>query len=58
MRTDAVGAAGFGVDFLFVTGSVHADELGKLETPDPRLVLDLVAPSGASMVGYLPRLRW
>ncbi len=58
VRTDAVGAAGFGVDFLFVTGSVHAEELGRLDTPDPLLVLDLVAPSGASMVGYLPQLRW
>ena len=58
VRTDAVGAAAFGVDLLFVTGSIHADELDAFGAPDPRAVRALVAPSGARLAGFMPRLAW
>jgi HAD superfamily hydrolase (TIGR01459 family) len=58
VRTDATGAASFGIDLLFVTGSIHADELDAFGTPDPEAVLDLVAPSGATLAGFMPRLAW
>lgn len=58
VRTDATGAANFGVDFLFITGSIHADELDAYGTPAHDKILDLVAPSRATLVGYLPRLAW
>jgi HAD superfamily hydrolase (TIGR01459 family) len=58
VRTDATGAAAFGIDLLFITGSIHADELNAFGTPDPDAVYDLVAPSGAKLAGYMPRLAW
>ena len=58
VRTDATGAAQFGLDLLFVTGSIHAAELDAFGKPDPQAIIDLVAPSGARMAGFLPRLSW
>lgn len=58
VRTDAIGAANAGLDFLFVTGSIHADELDAFGSPDPAAARALVAPSGARLVGFMPRLAW
>lgn len=58
VRTDATGAAQFGIDLLFVTGSIHAAELDAFGKPDPQAIADLVAPSRARLVGFLPRLAW
>lgn len=58
VRTDAAGAAGFGIDFLFITGSIHAEEIDAFGEPDEAVIEELVAPSGARMVAHMPRLRW
>jgi HAD superfamily hydrolase (TIGR01459 family) len=58
VRTDATGAAAFGADLLFVTGSIHAGDLDAFGAPDPAAVNALVAPSGARLVGFMPRLAW
>ena len=58
VRTDAIGAANAGLDLLFITGSIHAAELDAFGSPDPQAVADLVAPSGARLVGAMPRLAW
>jgi HAD superfamily hydrolase (TIGR01459 family) len=58
VRTDAIGASQFGIDLLFVTGSIHAGELDAFGNVDPQAVADLVAPSGANVAGFLPRLSW
>lgn len=58
VRTDAMGAAQFGVDLLFVTGSIHADELDAFNDPDPKRVADFVSVSRARMAGYMPKLAW
>ncbi|MEQ1769782.1 MAG: TIGR01459 family HAD-type hydrolase [Devosia sp.] len=58
VRTDAIGAANAGLDLLFVTGSIHAEELDAFGTPEPAAIEALVAPSGARMVGAMPRLAW
>jgi HAD superfamily hydrolase (TIGR01459 family) len=58
MRTDATGAAQFGLDLLFVTCSIHAAELDAFGKPDPQAIADLVAPSRARLAGFLPRLSW
>ncbi|ODT65882.1 MAG: hypothetical protein ABS75_29465 [Pelagibacterium sp. SCN 63-23] len=58
VRTDATGAAQFGVDLLFITGSIHAAELDAFGKPDPQAIADLIAPSRARVAGYLPRLTW
>lgn len=58
VRTDAIGAANAGLDLLFVTGSIHASELDAFGNPDPQAVRDLVAPSGARLRAFMPRLAW
>jgi HAD superfamily hydrolase (TIGR01459 family) len=58
VRTDATGAAGFGVDLLFITGSIHAAELDAFGEPDPEAIASLVSPSGANLAGFMPRLAW
>lgn len=58
VRTDATGAAGFGADFMFITGSIHAEELDAFGLSPETQILELVAPSGAKLVGYAPRLTW
>lgn len=58
VRTDAIGAANAGLDLLFITGSIHAAELDAFGAPDPAAVRSLVEPSGARMVGFMPRLAW
>jgi HAD superfamily hydrolase (TIGR01459 family) len=58
VRTDAIGAASAGLDLYFVTGSIHAGELDAFGASDPAAVTALVAPSGARLVGFAPRLAW
>lgn len=58
VRTDAIGAAGAGLDLLFITGSIHAAELDAFGNPDPEAVQRLVEPSGATMAGFMARLAW
>ena len=58
VRTDAIGAANAGLDLMFITGSIHAAELDAFRNPDPQAVRDLVAPSGARLRAFMPRLAW
>lgn len=58
VRTDAIGAANAGLDLLFVTGSIHAGELDAFGSPDPDAIRALVAPSGARLEAFMPRLAW
>ena len=58
VRTDAIGAANAGIDLYFITGSIHAEDFGAQDAPDPAAVEGLVAPSGARLVGFAPRLAW
>lgn len=58
VRTDALGAARCGLDFLFITGSLHAEELNAHDGADEAHVIETVAPSRARLVGYMPRLVW
>jgi HAD superfamily hydrolase (TIGR01459 family) len=58
VRTDAIGAANAGLDLLFVTGSIHAGELDAFGSPDPAAIRSLVAPSGARLKAFMPRLAW
>lgn len=57
VRTDATGAAKAGIDLLFITGSIHADEVDAFGNPDPEAIKALVAPSGAHMAGFQLRLK-
>lgn len=58
VRTDAIGAANAGLDLLFVTGSIHAEELDAFGSPDPAAIRELVAPSGVRLKAFMPRLAW
>jgi HAD superfamily hydrolase (TIGR01459 family) len=58
VRTDAIGAANAGLDLLFITGSIHAQELDAFGDPDPEAIRALVAPSGARLESFMPRLAW
>jgi len=57
VRTDAIGAAGAGIDLFFITGSIHAADFGDA-APDPGAVEALVSPSAARLAGFAPRLAW
>jgi HAD superfamily hydrolase (TIGR01459 family) len=56
-RTDATGAAAFGLDLLFIAGPIHAADFGG-DGASGQGVRDLLAPTGANLVGYMPRLVW
>ena len=58
VRTDAIGAAGAGLDLLFITGSIHAAELDAFGKADPAAIRALVEPSGANVAGFMPKLTW
>ncbi len=58
VRTDAIGAANAGLDLLFITGSIHAAEIGAFDDPDARVIENLLAPTGVRLAGFMPRLVW
>jgi HAD superfamily hydrolase (TIGR01459 family) len=56
VRTDLKGARALGVDFLFVTSGIHAEELGGREHPDAAALRDIFA--GAAPKAIMRRLVW
>jgi HAD superfamily hydrolase (TIGR01459 family) len=58
VRTDLQGAAASGIDFLFVTSGIHAEELGSREDPDPAALRDIFAAAGAAPKAVMHRLVW
>src|SRR5215472_16009062 len=43
VRTDLKGATAFGIDCLFITAGIHAEELGGRESPDAQALSDVFA---------------
>lgn len=59
VRTDALGASQFGLDFLFITGgALHTADFEAFEGSDDDKVKAAVAPSRVKLAGYMPRLVW
>jgi len=58
VRTDLKGAAAFGVDCLFVTAGIHAEELGQREAPDLAALDDIFAAAGVTPKAVTRRLVW
>jgi HAD superfamily hydrolase (TIGR01459 family) len=58
VRTDLKGAAAFGIDCLFVTGGIHAEELGGRENPDASALADIFAAAGLFPKAVTQRLVW
>jgi HAD superfamily hydrolase (TIGR01459 family) len=58
VRTDVKGAAAFGIDCLFVTAGIHAEELGGRENPDPSTLASVFAAAGLYPAAVMRRLEW
>jgi HAD superfamily hydrolase (TIGR01459 family) len=58
VRTDLKGAAAFGIDCLFVTAGIHAEELGHRDNPDAAALADIFAGAGLFPKAVMPRLAW
>jgi ribonucleotide monophosphatase NagD (HAD superfamily) len=58
VRTDLKGAHANGVDFLFVTSGIHAEELGDRETPDVKALGDVFAAAGKKPTAVMRELVW
>ena len=58
VRTDIKGAEAFGIDCLFVTAGIHAEELGGRESPDSAALGDIFAAAGLYPKAVMRRLEW
>jgi HAD superfamily hydrolase (TIGR01459 family) len=58
VRTDLKGARTVGVDFLFVTSGIHAEELGSREEPDGAALSATFIAAGGAPKAVMRELRW
>ncbi|MFN3657649.1 MAG: TIGR01459 family HAD-type hydrolase [Pseudolabrys sp.] len=58
VRTDLKGARTAGVDFLFVTSGIHADELGGRDKPDTGALKHVFAAAGEMPKAVMRELVW
>jgi HAD superfamily hydrolase (TIGR01459 family) len=58
VRTDFKGALSLGVDCLFVTAGIHAEELGGHDQPDMTALGTMFAAAGALPKAVMRRLVW
>ena len=58
VRTDLAGAAKFGVDCLFVTAGIHAEELGSRDNPDAATLRQIFAHADVAPKAVTRRLMW
>jgi HAD superfamily hydrolase (TIGR01459 family) len=58
VRTDLKGAAAFGIDCLFVTAGIHAEELGGRENPDAGALAQIFAAAGLFPNAVMRQLVW
>ena len=58
VRTDLKGARTIGVDFLFVTSGIHAEELGGRERPDSKALSATFAAAGEMPKAVMRELTW
>jgi HAD superfamily hydrolase (TIGR01459 family) len=58
VRTDLKGAAAFGIDCLFVTAGIHAQELGGRHDPSASALADIFGAAGLFPKAVTPRLEW
>jgi HAD superfamily hydrolase (TIGR01459 family) len=58
LPTDIRGAVTQGIDVLFVTGGIHADDFGPAEAPDPALVAARLKAEGLTITAMVARLTW
>jgi HAD superfamily hydrolase (TIGR01459 family) len=58
VRTDLMGAAAFGIDCLFVTAGIHAEELGGRHSPNASALSGIFAAAGVYPKAVMRRLEW
>ena len=58
VRTDLKGARSVGVDFLFVTSGIHAEELGGRARPDSKALNATFAAAGDRPKAVMRELTW
>jgi HAD superfamily hydrolase (TIGR01459 family) len=58
LRTDITGARALGIDGLFVSGGIHAEELGARERPSIDALSGMFAAAGVTPRAVTPRLSW
>jgi HAD superfamily hydrolase (TIGR01459 family) len=58
VRTDFRGSLGLGIDCLFVTAGIHAEELGHRDDPDLTALGAMFAPTGRLPKAVTRRLVW
>ena len=58
VRTDLKGAHDLGVDCLFVTAGIHAEELGHRDEPDPEALVKMFAAAGKAPKAVTRSLMW
>jgi len=58
VRTDLKGAATFGIDCLFVTAGIHAEELGGRDNPDLQILTKIFSDAGLKARAVTRTLVW
>jgi HAD superfamily hydrolase (TIGR01459 family) len=58
VRTDLKGAHDFGIDCLFVTAGIHAEELGARHDPDLETLSQIFAEAGSAPRAVIRQLTW
>jgi ribonucleotide monophosphatase NagD (HAD superfamily) len=58
VRTDLKGAAALGIDSLFVTAGIHAEELGARHDPDADALSNMFAAAGVVPTAVMRQLSW
>ena len=58
VRTDLKGARTMGIDFLFITSGIHAEEVGGRETPDVNALANVFAAAGDRPKAVMRNLAW
>lgn len=58
VRTDIKGAHAFGLDCLFITSGIHAEELGGRHNPDLKILHDMFTAAGEIPRAVMRVLAW
>ena len=58
VRTDLKGAHDLGVDCLFMTAGIHAEELGHRDDPDLAALAKIFAEAGEMPKAVMQKLKW
>ncbi|MBX3596045.1 MAG: TIGR01459 family HAD-type hydrolase [Rhizobiaceae bacterium] len=57
MLTDVKGAADYGLDYIYISGGIHAREYGDGDAPDRQLLTQYLSDHGRQPVATMHRLR-